>query len=224
MISLFNGFLFGILTLLLSEPAGSSIFNIDIASTDKHAQHLLITTEPEGAMSSCSATAISKNTLLTASHCTDGKILAFYAGGDKITIVGDVVNDGNDHALVTVSKEFKSWACFSPSHPRRGEVVYIIGSPLGWEGLLRVGYLSGFYNGYTLLDMNIWFGDSGAGVFNTKGKIVGVVSVGVVVPQQDKTKPGTFQLAAISPFKFSKEQLTAVGVSKKCIGIGAKRD
>jgi len=57
----------------------------------------------------------------------------------------------------------------------------VIGNPGELVDMYRSGYVSGhkqFPEGnVTLYDLNGYFGDSGAGIFNQDGKLVGVVSI-----------------------------------------------
>jgi S1-C subfamily serine protease len=42
--------------------------------------------------------------------------------------------------------------------------------------MLRRGYVAGEHDGWMLLDAQAFFGDSGAGIFDRSGQVVGVVS------------------------------------------------
>jgi V8-like Glu-specific endopeptidase len=56
----------------------------------------------------CSGTVVGKHLLLTATHCLRGqKYLAI--DGKPVTIV-KTLDDGKDHTLIVVDREFDSWA------------------------------------------------------------------------------------------------------------------
>lgn len=56
-------------------------------------------------------------------------------------------------------------------------MVYKIGNPLGLRDILIVGRVAGFLkDGTMLIDSTGFKGDSGAGVFDRNGNIVGVIS------------------------------------------------
>lgn len=143
----------------------------------------------------CGATAIGPSKLLTASHCMTGYPLITIDG----TAVGvrDVVHDGRDHAIVTVTRTFTVWAEVGPP-PKVGDVVEYYGNPLMFRQLYRRGYVSAVDSTATVLDVNGYHGDSGAGVFNTHGQVVGVIS--------GMTK-GEFRVVAMFPFAFKPEEL-----------------
>jgi S1-C subfamily serine protease len=58
----------------------------------------------------------------------------------------------------------------------QGQAVFMYGNPNNINDLLRRGYVVGGDAERTLLDLNVSHGDSGAGVFNDKGEVVGVIT------------------------------------------------
>lgn len=122
----------------------------------------------------CSGTLVGASVLLTASHCFDG-------GDDLIAInyvpvnVVRVQEDGADHALVTVDHVFSHWAPIG-AMPSQGAPVFFYGNPLRRSDLLRRGYISGDDGAIVYIDITIGPGDSGAGIFNEAGELVGVVT------------------------------------------------
>ena len=149
----------------------------------------------------CSGTAVGPHVLLTASHCmTKGKVLAINGWSPKVI---SVRHDGADHALVVVDLTFNRPARVASQSPSVGDVVFIWGNPEGFNDLLRYGRVSGA-EGVTLLDLNAYFGDSGAGVFNEQGQLVGVVSSLAGSPE--------FHQVGMFPMAFTDIQLRESGL------------
>lgn len=145
----------------------------------------------------CSGTAVGPQLVLTADHC-------FEKGSRLLAINGEeahalkIVRDGRDHALVKVTTKFPRWV-------RRQGVAYTsqrvrwIGNPAGEKSIYREGYVSRALPDAVLIDAQVWKGDSGAGVFNQRGELVGVVSA--------MTGAGpSFMFAVMYPLAFTKEQ------------------
>lgn len=122
----------------------------------------------------CSATYVGPKLLLSASHC-------FVMDSGPITIngkAGEIVSirhDGHDLAVVVVTVESPHWAKVGKK-AQQGDAVFYYGNPNSLRDLLRRGYVIGVYEDRTLVDMQVGRGDSGAGVFNRKGELVGVMA------------------------------------------------
>lgn len=136
----------------------------------------------------CSATYIAPRLLLTASHCFPVESGPLVINGKRGNIVS-IRHDGADMAVVVVDIESKTWARIGKA-PAQGDVLFFYGNPSDFNGLLRRGYVVGLYGDRTLVDMTIGRGDSGAGVFNEKGELIGVVS-------QIYSAPPTFHIGAV---------------------------
>ena len=151
----------------------------------------------------CSATKIAPKVLLSASHCfhTETKILIV---GDKPAIVVHIVADDNDHALVLLDEiVLEDLAALGPA-PKEGDSIHYWGNPYVFTMLLRRGYVSGFDNVNTIYDINGYHGDSGAGVFNDKKQLVGVISY--------IHGKNSFSMMGSYPFNFTAAQLKEVGL------------
>lgn len=126
----------------------------------------------------CSATAVSPTTLLTAEHCfvKGSKPNEILING-KSAVVLSYEFDGNDNALIVVNLFNKDWLRLKPNSMEVGEDVYFFGNPPEFDRLLRKGYVAGRKpTGLSVLDINGWFGDSGAGIVDSNGYIVGVIN------------------------------------------------
>lgn len=125
----------------------------------------------------CSATAVGPHTLLTAAHCIQGDIPTA-VDGHKTRVVW-IAQDGHDHALIGQTVAFSAWV-HSYADPIQGESVHIVGNPGDERRLYQHGYIAGPSTlegrAATLYDMQIFFGDSGAGIFDGRGRLVGVIS------------------------------------------------
>jgi hypothetical protein len=126
----------------------------------------------------CSATAVGRHTLLSATHC--------FAGAHSLAVDGvpvqvlALIQDGNDHTLAIVSTTFTAIAELGHA-PSVADPVHYWGEPGAMHDLYRKGYMSGdvVLDGHMieLFDVNGFFGDSGAALLDDQGRIVGVVSV-----------------------------------------------
>ena len=148
----------------------------------------------------CSATAVGQRTLLSAAHCFKDKPGVIVVDGIAVGVLG-IELDGKDHALVTVTITFANVAKVSTTAtvgPAQGARVHWYGQPMGLEQVYGEGIVVGMRDDRYLLDANIWFGVSGAGLFNERGEVVGVVS-GILGEQ-------IYKLGFAWPLAFTQEQ------------------
>jgi hypothetical protein len=140
----------------------------------------------------CSGTMIAPSVLLTASHCLEGT--------DLLTVNTTPVNvlkvehDGADHARVTVDHAFPHWAPMG-SEPAQRDRVFMYGNPAGRRDLYREGVIAGSDGKTIYVDIEVGHGDSGAGVFNERGEVVGVIT--------GYGQHYAFVIAIVLPFAFS---------------------
>lgn len=142
----------------------------------------------------CSATAVGSYTLLTATHClkADKGVLSIEGQNATYEVLAD---DGKDHVLIRVSLKQASVASLGPK-PSAGDVVYKWGNPMGLRRILIFGRVAGWLgDGTMLIDSTGYKGDSGAAYFDSKGRIVGMVSA---IGGKD-----AFYLVAAFPLAFS---------------------
>lgn len=174
-----------------ARMAHQTSFRLDMKNKGKDAGH-------------CSATAVGPHTILTAKHCTSPDVTYSIPSGElKIKSITD---DGSDHVLMDVDKTFDVWAQISLTQPETGAHVYIWGNPGDLSDVYREGTISGVVEEdgkvVILVDINGFFGDSGSGVFNEKGEVVGVISV---INSQGLAPQ--FKIMGLFPFKFECKQL-----------------
>ena len=177
--------------------------------------HKIITGARVGPDLMCSATAIARHALLTASHC-ESPSDKIEIDGDDAAIIG-IIRDDNDHSIILTDRLFTDAAEVKEALPEVGDDVFIIGNPATMNDVLRKGYvakvqqpqgLAALFGAPTLIvyDMNAFEGDSGSGIFNEKGEVTGVVSVGHI--DKDKQDPAfLIKLMAGLPLQFTTDQL-----------------
>ena len=165
--------------------------------------------------SGCSGTAVGRYVLLTATHCVDDAPKSIQVNG-KVCPVYKIVNDGADHALVTVASTCPqehtatlTRAAKAGKSPKTGAPIFVWGSPVQFTSILRFGTVAGFQDDAmpglgrsTVYDFNGGPGDSGAAIFDKYGRIVAVVSIG----SRGLVLLGSFPLA------FSREQYREAGI------------
>lgn len=161
----------------------------------------------------CSGTPVSRNTILTAAHCVDDKPRSMTVDGVP-TGIREIIDDGNDHALVVTYSGFTKRASFGP-HPTVGDHLHIFGNPAAIEDSYREGTYSAPLTAegtrwYTI-DMNVWHGDSGAAVWNEDGQIVLMITAYYI--EVNPFTGASFKLALALPFDFTDAEWKRAGVT-----------
>lgn len=134
----------------------------------------LVMERPGGKFNGCGGTPIAADTVLTARHCVVGAIRMAIVGRDPVEVAG-VEFSGRDRAIVKLSKPvFTRWASLGPD-PEQGDRVRWWGNPRGIPGVYRVGVVLLVAHGQVVTDAQACHWDSGSGMFNDAGQVVGVI-------------------------------------------------
>jgi hypothetical protein len=152
----------------------------------------------------CSATVVGPDILLSAAHCFDAGRLTAIDGVPAYAL--EMVRDGRDHVLVRVNVRFTSWAVMGPQ-PKVGDRLTLHGNIWGIGLMYREGVVAGEATpepcpfkfaacDLILVDMTTDGGDSGAGYYDSRGRVVGV-HTGVLSMRNS--------LAVILPLAFTDE-------------------
>jgi V8-like Glu-specific endopeptidase len=167
----------------------------------------------------CSGTIVAPNVILSAAHCFEEEedVMSYFGlapqrttmkvDGYQVKILA-YVSDDNDHELVRVDYTFKQYSRLAKL-PAVGAHVHYWGNPAGINNVYREGYVTGYHNSAMMMDINGFFGDSGAGIFNSEGNVVGVISFIQVHPHGGLK----FSLmGAATPLEFTALQYDMMGV------------
>lgn len=172
----------------------------------------------EYGQSICSGVYVSPNLFLTAEHCFDGEVPS------KVVIAGEhrkvlaISFDKTDHALLLVDKPSKYYSPVSKYKPRPSDKIFYVGNPAGIDQLYRQGYVVGISDGDILLDVRGWKGDSGAGIFNSSGYLIGTMNYYLSPPE-----PGNlFYLMGAQPWTFDEVGMGRLNTSCNLIPICTK--
>ncbi len=121
----------------------------------------------------CSATAIGPDTILSAKHCFENKLVS--VGGKPVTVVSSRT-ESRDRIVVKIKGvTFKHWAKRGPV-PAQGDHLRFFGQPEGIPDMYREAIVARVFADGIMLQTTVCGGDSGAGLLNAKGEVVGVVS------------------------------------------------
>lgn len=121
----------------------------------------------------CSGTFVGPRILLTATHCFDTAELVT-VNWRPVTVIS-FRDDGADHRWIVVEDIGQPHAEMG-DEPRQGQPVFMFGNPAGQQDFIRRGYVAGTNGPVIFVDMMIGHGDSGAAVFDRRGRVIGVVT------------------------------------------------
>jgi len=108
-----------------------------------------------------------------------------YSKSDKKDIIAGMIAYGaeiikydeeNDLALLKTSIVDDNLIAvdISNEEPQKGDVVYSVGSPLGLLRTISRGIIANKVEGFYVSDNILTYGNSGGGLYNTKGDLIGV--------------------------------------------------
>lgn len=120
----------------------------------------------------CSATAVGPDTIETAAHCLSKPLRSINGQPARIERSQAIAYDRL--RVVVSGVVFKTWARIGV--PVQGERVRWWGQPRGFPFIAREGHVAGVFGDGVLIDATVCPGDSGSGLFNDAGELVGVVS------------------------------------------------
>lgn len=165
----------------------------------------------------CSGTIIAPSVILSAGHCFEDNgeedlfpvppPTTMRVDGYQVKILA-IVTDDADHALVKVDFVFHAHATLGTA-PAVGAKVHYWGNPAGLRNVYREGYVTSYKHSQMLMNVNGFFGDSGAGIFDEAGNIVGVVSYIEAIPHFHLV----FEMMGAYPLEFTPLQYDMMGVS-----------
>jgi V8-like Glu-specific endopeptidase len=122
----------------------------------------------------CSGVAIGPDTLLSAQHCAKAAPLKA-VNGQRVKVIG-VGRDKHDLITIKVSGiRFAHWARFGPPM-KEGDRVKWWGQPARQEYVYREGYVARVTPQEIWIDAQLFGGDSGSGVYDEQGRVVGVIT------------------------------------------------
>ena len=149
-------------------------------SLESLALHILTASDKDASI--CSATATGPAEITTAKHCVTGYALKLV--NDREVSVASVRYVGEDVAVITLTKPmFTHWAKRGPT-PKPGDRIRYWGTPLGIPNVYREGIVVAITSKSIAVDLQVCHGDSGAGMFDDAGRMVGVVVA--MLPEQNK--------------------------------------
>lgn len=161
----------------------------------------------------CSATAIAPHALLTDTHCELGSDILNIEGIDEPIQILSRIRDKNDHTIFIVNASFSDYIpiTLNPNF-YQGQEIFIFGNPGQFSDVFRKGTISGTNTGLNtpnqiLVDINVYSGDSGSGVFTDDGELVLTINeVGVLKSDEDMS----FKIEASFPITFDQKDLDAL--------------
>lgn len=211
------------LVLALAATLSSCVSTRPLDPVAQLASHsvLLDVVLVNGAKTHCSGTIVSHKAILSASHCfAVGQVSTLSVNGQELEVIG-VLDDDRDHTLLLFADQtFRSWARVYLRPLVQGEDVQIYGNPGQLRAVYRRGYVSasvadlalpGFVA--DLLDLPGYGGDSGGGVFDRSGNLVGMVSFVNSQARSNATTLLLIQFVGVLPFDFSPVEWQVAGVS-----------
>lgn len=133
-------------------------------------------------LSSCSAVMITPDWALTAYHCMDMTSPVLVIQGTKYPALDGYGNPNLDLALINVPGAPCPCAKVIDVMPIPGDIVYIVGFPYGMAKVVTSGEVQGrvIIQGieYVLTTAPARPGNSGGGVFNSRGELIGILVMG----------------------------------------------
>jgi S1-C subfamily serine protease len=112
--------------------------------------------------------------VITCAHLIDDNAIVFdYLGFHKLRLVG--IDRENDLALLKINTPYDDYSEIKIGLAKIGDKVFSVSNMSGFSG--SVGEFTIRYSGrqIVILDKMVYRGESGSGIFNKNGKLVGIV-------------------------------------------------
>lgn len=122
----------------------------------------------------CTGTPVAADVIRTAAHCLAGAGLIVNGNMVAIVAIKPITTDVVD--ITIAGQRFDTWAVQGPPL-KQGDRVRWFGNPMGEPDVYREGYVSKVGKEAVFIDATICRGDSGSGIWNEAGQLVGVVSM-----------------------------------------------
>jgi V8-like Glu-specific endopeptidase len=126
----------------------------------------------ETKQSVCSATAVAVDEIETAAHCLAHPLVSI--DGQLVAIVSSHATGPDRLRVKLAGIRFGTWAKLGKA--RVGDHVRWYGQPMGVPYVYREGVVAQIYPDGLAIDGTICRGDSGSGLINEAGELVGVIS------------------------------------------------
>jgi V8-like Glu-specific endopeptidase len=170
-------FLSYLLLLLVSLPALAVSPAVDKA----HKASYQIGQRTLSDLSICSGTAIGPHALLTATHCELPSEVLYIRHIGQADISARIRDDQDHTILLLKGVTFADYVSVDQTSINVTDDIFTIGNPGEWEDVFQKGYVAGLLVSETdipvvLIDIQAFPGESGAGIFNTDGVLVDVLS------------------------------------------------
>lgn len=132
----------------------------------------------------CAAVAVSSTHLLSAAHCGRGPFLVVDSAGKAFVAQVVAIDPEQDISVLRASRRLTSWARIDSSLPEFDEDLTMVGHPLGrMFSVSRGCRFSGLMRDRARLLYSMACpaqrGNSGGGIFDSRGHLRGIVSVAV---------------------------------------------
>ncbi len=92
---------------------------------------------------------------------------------------GEIFTNGQDLLLLRPKNKLMSpkfYVDIDAQEPITGTEVYIVGDPMGIEDVVSVGRVIKYSGNFMYITDNIYYGNSGGGVYSIDGRLLGIVS------------------------------------------------
>lgn len=181
------------LVILFSVNATAEDYSVLYEKTSPSVVTIYVMTSDKGVISRGmgAGVVVSQDMIVTAAHVVKAAIAikAVFTDGTTVDAIIVMIDDMTDIAVIRMAdpKLDAALATLADSDKVKvGEPVYVIGSPMGHVGSLSAGHVSRLAEReisglpdplmYIQTGAAINTGNSGGGVFNAKGHVVGIVS------------------------------------------------